>query len=162
MMLVSFNSSTTDVTSRAGSAYPSGAPSFFVVFCRSLFVPLSFFCCPLCCLSILYLRIRITPLVSSSSFHWKFINSAQEYIGLGLWCIWCLSPLATIFHLYRGGQFYWWRKPEYPVKIIDISQVTDKLCHIIYMITTTMAPTNIYKIPKCLDKLHILISYLRL
>ena len=156
MMFVSFNISTTGVTSRAGSAYPSGAPGFFVVFCRSLFVPLSFFCCPLCCLSILYLRIRITPLVSSRSFHWKFINSAQEYIGLGLLCLWCLTPLATIF------QFYWWRKPEYPVKTIDISQVTDKLCHIIYMITTTMTPTNIYKIPKWLDKLHMLISYLRL
>jgi hypothetical protein len=42
----------------------------------------------------------------------------------------CRDNIDTIFQLYRGGQFYWLRIPEYPEKTTDLSQVTDKLYHI--------------------------------
>jgi hypothetical protein len=49
-------------------------------------------------------------------------------MGLGIWCLTSLSTI--IFHLYHAVQIYWWRKPEYPEKIADLSQITDKLDHI--------------------------------
>ena len=53
--------------------------------------------------------------------------STFKYGGYGLWCVtWRYS---TIFQLYRGAQYYWYGKTEYPDKTTDLPQVTDKLYH---------------------------------
>jgi hypothetical protein len=52
----------------------------------------------------------------------------QVFWGLGGYGV--LTPLSTIFQLYQGNQFYWWRKPKYPEKTNNLPQVTDKLDHI--------------------------------
>ena len=75
----------------------------------------------------LYIRILLSDYIMQK------LSIMVSSVGL---C--CLTPLSTLFKLYRGGHFYWWREPEYQETTTDLSEVTDKLYHLMYRIQLVM------------------------
>ena len=66
--------------------------------------------------------------------HRKFFNCMiifykyTWYMYMYMFVLLCLTPLSTIFQLYRGGQFFGWRKLNVPG--VNHNVITDKLYQI--------------------------------
>ena len=78
-------------------------------------------------------------------------NGAIDHVYV-LFRFMVVNATSTIFQLYRGGQFYCWRKPE---KITDMSQVNDTVSH--NVVTSTPRLSGI-RTHNCSGDRHLIAS----
>ena len=68
--------------------------------------------------------------------------------------LWFLTPISAIVQLYHGGQFYWWRKPEYAEITTKLSQFIVKLVsHNVVSNTARLSGIRTHNFRKSFDNL---------